>query len=104
MWLDERVSGMAPIRRLVLDLLKPHRPTAIEFARDVSDLDGVAGANAVLVEVDEEVQNVKLTVEGEDVDFEAVEGVVDELGGSVHSIDQVACGERVIEESETPQD
>lgn len=95
---------MAPIRRLVLDLLKPHRPTAIEFARDVADLEGVAGTNAVLVEVDEEVQNLKLTVEGEDVDFEAVGRTIEELGGSVHSIDQVACGDRVIEESETPQD
>ena len=95
---------MAPIRRLVLDLLKPHRPTSIEFARRISDLDGVTGVNAVLVEVDEEVQNLKLTVEGEAVDFEAVEETIDELGGSVHSIDQVACGDHLIEESETPQD
>jgi len=95
---------MAPIRRLVLDLLKPHRPTSIEFARRVSELPGVSGTNAVLVEVDEEVQNVKLTVEGEEIDYEAVEATIDELGGNVHSIDQVACGDHLIEESETPQD
>ena len=37
-------------------------------------------------------------------DYEAVEATIDELGGNVHSIDQVACGDHLIEESETPQD
>ena len=97
------MSG-APIRRIVLDLLKPHEPTTLEFARRVASTDGVTGVNVSVIEVDAEVENVKMTVEGEDVDFEAVESVIAELGGSLHSIDQVACGDRLVEESETPQD
>jgi len=94
----------APIRRVVLDLLKPHEPTTLEFAQRVASTDGVTGVNVTVIEVDAEVENVKMTVEGGDVDFDAVRAVIDELGGSLHSIDQVACGERLIEESETPQD
>ena len=94
----------APLRRIVLDLLKPHDPTTLEFAQRIADADGVTGVNATVIEVDAEVENVKFTVEGDAIDFDAVEAVITELGGSLHSIDQVACGERLVEESETPQD
>lgn len=95
---------MASIRRVVLDLLKPHEPTIQAVAQHVTNADGVAAVNAVLLETDRETENVKLTVEGESIDYEAVRDTVDQLGGTVHSVDQVACGEYLVEETETPQD
>lgn len=92
------------IRRIVIDVLKPHEPEMVEIATAVSESDGVAGVNASLIETDREVQNVKLTVEGEDVDPDDVEAIVDRVGGTVHSYDEVVCGERMIETSTTPQD
>jgi len=95
---------MAAVRRLVIDVLKPHDPSSVQVARTVADLPGIDGVNVTLVETDREVQTLKLTIEGPDVDHEAVETTVDELGGSVHSVDQVVCGELVVEGVETPQD
>lgn len=96
---------MSPeIRRLVLDVLKPHEPDTIAFAAAIAECTGVDGVNVALVETDREVQNLKLTIEGSTVDATAVEETVDELGGTVHSIDQVVCGDRVIDQVETPQD
>ena len=95
---------MAPVRRLVVDVLKPHDPPILEFARRVGDVKGVDGVNASLVELDNEVQNVKLTFEGEALTFEAIEATVERLGGTVHSVDQVACGERIVEDRPTHQD
>lgn len=79
---------MDPVRRLVLDLLKPYDPDVVTVADTVAKLDGVDGVNIVLVETDKEVQNVKMTVEGD----------------AIHSVDEVICGERVVEQSKTPQD
>lgn len=95
---------MAPTRRIVLDVLKPHQPSLVEFAQDVADSEGVEGVNAIVLEVDEEVQNVKLTVEGTDIEFDGLKELVEDKGGSVHSIDEIVCGDRMVEESETPQD
>lgn len=95
---------MAPIRRVVVDLLKPHEPRIVEFAQRIADSDGVEAVNATLLEIDEKVQNVKLTLEGTDVAFDALEETIQDLGGSVHSVDEIVCGERVVEESKTPQD
>lgn len=97
-------ATMAPIRRVVVDLLKPHEPRIVEFAQRIADSDGVAAVNATLIEIDEKVQNVKLTLEGTDIDFSHLEDRIGELGGSVHSVDEIVCGERVVEESKTPQD
>lgn len=99
------VSPMtSSIRRLVLDVLKPHEPSIHEFAVAVVDCPGVDGVNVVLVETDRDVQTLKFTIEGDDINLTAIEEAVDAIGGSVHSIDQVVCGERLIEQSRTPQD
>ncbi|PSQ23929.1 hypothetical protein BRD01_05430 [Halobacteriales archaeon QS_8_65_32] len=95
---------MAAIRRLVFDVLKPHEPATIDLAGQVADSEGVSGVNATLLEIDQDVQNVKLTIEGDAIDYEAVEAVVEDSGGSVHSIDQVACGDHLVEDIPTPQD
>ncbi|SDM08735.1 hypothetical protein SAMN04487949_0795 [Halogranum gelatinilyticum] len=95
---------MAPVRRLVLDLLKPHDPDIVRITRHVADCDGVSGVNAALVETDRDVQTLKLTVVGDDVPERVVYETIEELGASVHSVDEVVCGEVLVEQTATPQD
>jgi hypothetical protein len=95
---------MAPVRRLVVDVLKPHDPPLIEFTDRVTEIESVEAVTASLVELDREVQNVKLTFEGADVDFEAIEETVENLGGAVHSIDQVSSGDHIVTDRVTFQD
>jgi hypothetical protein len=94
----------AAIRRLVIDVMKPQELDILEFADTAAGCAGVGGVNAVLVETDREVQNLKLTIEGEDIDADALEEAITDLGGTVHSIDQVVCGDRLVEQIGTPQD
>lgn len=95
---------MASVRRLVIDVLKPHDPPILEFTQRVTELDSVEGVSASLIELDQEVQNIKITFEGDDIDFDTIKEMVEQLGGTVHSVDQVACGEYIVEERRTLQD
>ncbi len=95
---------MAPTRRLVIDVLKPHEPTLIEFTDQITDTEGVDAVTASLIELDQEVQNIKVSIEGEDLTLETVEETVDHLGGTVHSVDEVACGDYIVEDRRTLQD
>ncbi|KAB1193985.1 hypothetical protein GJR96_11280 [Haloferax sp. MBLA0076] len=95
---------MPPIRRLVLDVLKPHAPSTVEFARKVAAASGVDGANALLLETDREVQNIRLVVEGDSIDVDEVEDRITNLGGTVHSIDEVVAGDEMVESRDVPQD
>ncbi|MHC1624420.1 MAG: DUF211 domain-containing protein [Methermicoccaceae archaeon] len=92
------------MKRLVLDVLKPHQPLVIEIAESISDLVGVEGVNLTLYEVDQETENIKVTIEGDKLDYYEIRRVINELGGVVHSIDEVVAGRRMVEEVETHQD
>lgn len=95
---------MAPVRRLVVDVLKPHEPAVVEFARELGDVEGVDGVTASLVELDTEVENLKLTFAGEDLEVTPVQEAIQDLGGTIHSVDLVSCGDRVVGDAETHQD
>ena len=95
---------LTDIRRLVLDVLKPHHPSMIELARRISVLDGVSGVNCSLEEVDQETESIKITIEGSAIDHDAVEATISEFGAVIHSVDSVSAGKKLVEEVETPQD
>ncbi|MFQ5985871.1 MAG: DUF211 domain-containing protein [Thermoplasmata archaeon] len=95
---------MSEIKRLVLDVLKPHQPSVIELSQALATLNGVLGVNCVLDEVDQETESVKITIEGTNIDYGSVEGVIRESGAVVHSVDSVSSGRKIVEEVKTPQD
>ena len=86
------------IRRIVLDVMKPYNPDVLVMTQRLSELDGVDGATTKLVEMDEQVQETRVTIEGSDLDLDQIQYVVEDLGGSIHSIDEVSCGDVVVED------
>lgn len=95
---------MGRIRRLVLDTLKPHEPSIIDLADQLSDLDGISAVNISIYEMDRKVENAKITIEGEDVRFEIISELIEEMGGAIHSVDEVVAGRHIIDDAETLQD
>ncbi len=92
------------IRRLVLDVLKPHNPGVVELSEALSHLEGVEGVNVIIYEIDQKVENAKVIIGGDRIDFEGVKKKLEEMGATIHSVDEVAAGKRIIEEVKTPQD
>ena len=95
---------MAKIRRLVLDTLKPHEPNIIDLANELGELAGVSAVNISIYEMDRKVENAKITIEGEDISFESISKLIEEMGGTIHSIDEVVAGKMIIDDAETLQD
>ena len=95
---------MSNVRRVVLDVLKPHLPSVIELSSKLADLPGVYGVDISLIEMDQKVENVKITCEGDSIDYEKVENIIKQSGGSIHSLDKVSVGTSLIEEATTHQD
>ena len=95
---------MVMIKRIILDVLKPHSPSIIELAEILSDLEGVSGVNVSLDEVDTKTDSVKITIEGPIIDYKQVEKTIISCGAEIHSIDGVSAGIKIVEEVNTPQD
>jgi len=92
------------IRRVVLDTLKPLELSIVDLARDLSELDGVQAVNISIVEIDHKVENAKITIEGDDINTKIVIKLIEDQGGSVHSMDEVVAGKMIIDDAATLQD
>ena len=77
------------ISKIVLDVLKPHKPTIIELSKAIGNLEGVNRVNIVLREVDVTTETVKITVEGNNLNYDEIAKVIMHFGAAIHSVDEV---------------
>jgi len=80
---------MAIVKRILLDVLKPHQPGALEFAQTLADLDPGYRVNLRVEEVDEKTESIMVVIEGENIRFEEIDQAIKKMGGTVHSVDEV---------------
>jgi hypothetical protein len=98
------VDNLTNLKRIILDVLKPHSPTIIEVAETLAGLEGITGVNISLEEVDAETDSIKITIEGNNINFNNVKKEISNCGAVIHSIDGVSAGMKIIDEVNTPQD
>ncbi|MCW8924159.1 MAG: DUF211 domain-containing protein [Gammaproteobacteria bacterium] len=80
---------MVYVKRIVLDVLKPHQPNALEFSQAIAKVGIDYCVHLIVLEVDENTETIQIEVTGSAIDFEAIQVVIKDLGGSLHSIDEV---------------
>jgi hypothetical protein len=79
---------MVLIKRLVLDILKPHHPNVVEFSR-VLAAQGCHRVKLMVLEMDDKTETLQVEIEGEDIDFDRIHAAIKDFGASLHSIDEV---------------
>ena len=89
------------VKRLVLDVLKPHEPDLPELATRLSSIDGVDGVNISLVEIDQSTESVRITIEGNSISLNNLKDTMKDCGAVIHSIDEVSVGKKLIQKTST---
>lgn len=86
------------IRRVLLDVDKAiQRPEIVDIATAIDGVTGVAGLNITVTEIDVQTVGMDITVEGDNIDMAALFRAIESTGAVVHSIDELAAGERLVE-------
>lgn len=80
---------MVSVTKLVLDVLKPHQPNSLEFARTLAAVGQGCQIYLTVSEVDEHTETLRIVIEGRSLDFEEIHAAIKAMGGSLHSIDEV---------------
>lgn len=80
---------MVRVKRLVLDVLKPHKPDGLEFSRTIAEQGEHWRVLYAMDEMDEKTESVIVVVEGEDLRFDLISAAIERAGGTIHSIDEV---------------
>ena len=84
-----RVNIMVSVKRIVLDVLKPHQPNALEFSRAIAKAGLDYRVCLTVLEMDKNTETLQIEIEGDTIDFEAIQSAISDMGGSLHSIDEV---------------
>lgn len=85
------------IRQLVLDVDKAvARPSLIEIATAIDACSGVEAVNITVEEIDIETVGMDVTIEGAEMDYDAIVKAIEATGAVVHSLDQIVIGNRII--------
>jgi hypothetical protein len=74
------------------------------LAQSISELSGVGAVNISICEIDRRVENAKITIEGDDLSYHQILDIITDMGGTVHSVDEVVAGTKIIDDASTPQD
>lgn len=80
---------MVYVKKIVLDVLKPHQPSALDFSQTIAKVGSDYRVHLIVLEMDENTETIQIEVTGEAIDFEAIQEAIKDLGGSLHSIDEV---------------
>ena len=80
---------------MVLDILKPIEPYLMELGKRISELKGVEAVDLSVKEVDRKVETVRMTIEGEWLEFDKINSILEKYGAVVHSIDRITVGNRL---------
>lgn len=80
---------MVHVKRIVLDVLKPHDPNGLEFTTAIAEKIPGCRIKLTVTAMDAKTESVILVVEGEDLHLQVISQVIGSLGGSIHSIDEV---------------
>ncbi len=84
---------MVTVKKIVLDVLKPHQPNVLDFAKAIAEA-GEFLVRVKVIGVDEHTESLEVEVDGDSVVLDELREVIASLGGSVHSIDQVIVQNR----------
>lgn len=90
-------AKVGEVKLLVLDILKPHRPSVLEYAQELSKIDPSYSINIRVIEINERTETCEAVIEGSAIDFKRVEDTVLALGGSIQSMDEVCVGAKLID-------
>jgi hypothetical protein len=80
---------MVAVKRIVLDVLKPHQPNALDFSRNIAAVGPDYRVRLTVIEMDENTETLQMVIEGGAIDFDALQSAISAMGGSLHSIDEV---------------
>ena len=80
---------MLAVKRMILDVLKPHQPNALDFCKTIAKAGNDYRVRLTVLEIDENTETLQIEITGSDIDFEVIQSSISDIGGSLHSIDEV---------------
>mgnify|MGYP001253019494 FL=1 len=77
------------VKKIVIDALKPRDTPVLNLAKALCDISGIDEVDLTVVEVDAKTETVKLTLHGNNVDYDNISKVISDHSSTIRSIDEI---------------
>ena len=82
-------SEYLKIIKIVLDVMSPAQQSIVDLVEILSKIDNVARVDIALSELEKNVEDFKVMIEGNGLNFASIRGAIKEFGGVIRNVDDV---------------
>lgn len=92
------MDGTDPLKivKIVLDVMSPAQQLIVDLVEILSKIDSVARVDITLSELERDVEDFKVTLEGYGLDYERIRRAIKEFGGVIRNVDNVISAEEYV--------
>lgn len=91
--MQEKDKKPLKIVKIVLDVMSPAQQSIVDLLGILSEIDRVAKVDITLSELEKNVEDFKVTLEGYGLDYEKIREAIKEFGGVIRNVDNVMSEE-----------
>lgn len=84
------------IVKIVLDVMSPAQQSIVDLVEVLSSNENVSRVDITLSELEKNVEDFKVTMEGNGLDFEKIRTTINEFGAVIRNVDNVISAEEFI--------
>lgn len=84
------------IARIVLDVMSPAQQSMVDLAEKLKKVDGILQIDITLSELEKNVEDFKITLDGFGLDYEKIRDVIKDFGAVIRNIDSMTLRQNVL--------
>jgi hypothetical protein len=92
-YVQEKDNTPLKIVKIVLDVMSPAQQSIVDLLEILSEIDRVAKVDIALSELEKNVEDFKVTLEGYGLDYGTIREAIKEFGGVIRNVDNVMSEE-----------
>ena len=91
-------KGTEPLKivKIVLDVMSPAQQSIVDLVDVLSQIENVAHVDITLLELEKNVEDFKVTLEGYNLEFNSIRSAVQKFGAVIRGVDNIVSAEEYI--------
>jgi hypothetical protein len=87
----KRSGTVDPLKiiRIVLDVMSPAAQSMVDLAEKLNKIDGISQVDVTLQELEKNVEDLKVTLDGYGLDFEKIREIIKDFGAVIRNVDSI---------------
>ena len=82
------------ITRIVLDIMSPAQQSMIDLAERLSKIDGISQVDIALTELEMNIVDFKVTLDGYSLDFERIRKIIKDFSAIIRNVDYISSAKQ----------